>query len=140
MTHHRQSWTPAEIETMVEHYVTAALWSSTGDDGRDLDDDYSGDDIAPDTMAKIREDVSAFYQGNRPLLTAHTTPEQAGHDFWLTRNGHGTGFWDRGYKGTGGKRARARFDAAMTRLSDDARVWGESTLAVGDDGKIHGDV
>ena len=21
--------------------------------------------------------------------------EQAGHDFWLTRNGHGTGFWDR---------------------------------------------
>lgn len=20
---------------------------------------------------------------------------QAGHDFWLTRNGHGTGFWDR---------------------------------------------
>tara|TARA_R110002012_G_scaffold295739_1_gene492457 strand:+ start:107 stop:430 length:324 start_codon:yes stop_codon:yes gene_type:complete len=22
--------------------------------------------------------------------------EQAGHDFWLTRNGHGSGFWDRG--------------------------------------------
>ena len=21
--------------------------------------------------------------------------EQAGHDFWLSRNGHGTGFWDR---------------------------------------------
>ena len=21
--------------------------------------------------------------------------EQAGYDFWLTRNGHGTGFWDR---------------------------------------------
>ncbi len=20
---------------------------------------------------------------------------QAGHDFWLTRNGHGTGFWDK---------------------------------------------
>ncbi len=23
---------------------------------------------------------------------------QCGHDFWLTRNGHGTGFWDRGYE------------------------------------------
>jgi hypothetical protein len=23
------------------------------------------------------------------------TPEQAGHDFWLTRNRHGVGFWDR---------------------------------------------
>jgi hypothetical protein len=21
--------------------------------------------------------------------------DQAGHDFWLSRNGHGTGFWDR---------------------------------------------
>ncbi len=21
--------------------------------------------------------------------------EQAGHDFWFSRNGHGTGFWDR---------------------------------------------
>jgi hypothetical protein len=24
------------------------------------------------------------------------TITQAGHDFWLTRNGHGAGFWDRG--------------------------------------------
>ena len=23
--------------------------------------------------------------------------EQAGHDFWLSRNGHGSGFWDRDY-------------------------------------------
>jgi hypothetical protein len=23
---------------------------------------------------------------------------QCGHDFWLTRNRHGTGFWDRGYE------------------------------------------
>ena len=22
-------------------------------------------------------------------------PSQIGHDFWLTRNGHGSGFWDR---------------------------------------------
>lgn len=25
------------------------------------------------------------------------TPESFGHDFQLTRNGHGAGFWDRGY-------------------------------------------
>jgi hypothetical protein len=23
------------------------------------------------------------------------SPEQLGHDLWLTRNGHGAGFWDR---------------------------------------------
>lgn len=27
--------------------------------------------------------------------TAGWTAEQAGHDFFLTRNGHGAGFWDR---------------------------------------------
>ena len=33
----------------------------------------------------------------------------AGHDFYLTRNGHGCGFWDdrRGYYGDGGGRALA---------------------------------
>lgn len=25
--------------------------------------------------------------------------ERAGHDFWLTRAGHGAGFWDRRYTG-----------------------------------------
>lgn len=25
----------------------------------------------------------------------YPNPEQIGHDLWLTRNGHGAGFWDR---------------------------------------------
>ena len=26
------------------------------------------------------------------------TAEKAGHDFWLTSQGHGSGFWDGGWK------------------------------------------
>ena len=26
----------------------------------------------------------------------YSAEDLAGHDFWLTRNGHGTGFWDAG--------------------------------------------
>lgn len=37
----------------------------------------------------------------------------AGHDFWLTRGGHGTGFWDRGLGELG------------ERLSEAARKYGE---------------
>ena len=44
--------------------------------------------------------------------------EAAGHDFALTRNGHGAGFWDRGYGDVG------------TFLSDAARTFGESTAWV----------
>lgn len=45
--------------------------------------------------------------------------EQLGHDFWLTRNGHGAGFWDR----FGGEQAGARHGSI---LSDAARPFGES--------------
>ena len=52
-------------------------------------------------------------------------PAQAGHDFWLTRNRHGAGFWDRGL----GERGQ--------RLTDAAHVYGESYLSIGDDGKVY---
>jgi hypothetical protein len=35
------------------------------------------------------------------------TWEQFGHDFWLTRNGHGAGFWDRGLGALGDKLSKA---------------------------------
>ena len=53
--------------------------------------------------------------------------EKAGRDFWLTRNGHGTGFWD---EGLGGKLGDA--------LTKKAEAYGSYDLYVGDDGLIHG--
>ena len=51
--------------------------------------------------------------------------DYAGHDFWLTRNGHGAGFWDRGL-GEAGK-----------KLTDAAHAFGECNLYLGDDDVIH---
>lgn len=51
------------------------------------------------------------------------TPEQIGHDFWLTRNGHGAGFWDRGHGELGDK------------LSDLAKTFG--TVHVYQSGKFN---
>lgn len=51
--------------------------------------------------------------------------EQHGHDFWLTRNGHGAGFCARGYGPVG------------ETLSEAARAFRETDLEVGDDGKIY---
>jgi hypothetical protein len=54
--------------------------------------------------------------------------EQAAHDMWLTRNGHGTGFWDRpevwGVDGAD----------TLTRC---ARSMGSVDVSVGDDGLIY---
>lgn len=62
------------------------------------------------------------------LLAGGWSPSQAGHDLWLTRNGHGTGFWDRmpyGYTRIG------------EMLSHYARQMGEQYVSVGDDGWIY---
>jgi hypothetical protein len=103
-------------------YLTCALWSSTDDDGDPLDV-YDTDDIDPDTRARMAADLAAFMEANADDL-AGIPPEQIGHDFWLTRNRHGAGFWDRGL----GERG--------TRLTDAAHVYGEVSLFANDDGTI----
>lgn len=56
-------------------------------------------DLAPEALAKIVADCAAFQAANRALLdeayTRDYDEEQAGRDFWYTRNHHGVGYWDR---------------------------------------------
>lgn len=70
--------------------------------------------------AKLFQDVNA------KLLARAGDEAQNGHDFWLTRNGHGVGFWDRGYDKEVGD--------ALTKASES---FGEVDLYVGDDGRIY---
>lgn len=118
-----------ELSQMLDAYVACALWSSIdfGVDGTGdlpMDENYDRDDIAPSALAEMRADVEAFYLANAADLT-NLSSEQAGCDFWLTRNRHGAGFWDRGLGAIG------------DRLSAAAHVYGESALYVGDDGKLY---
>lgn len=115
-------------ENFIGGYLECALWSSTlGDDcGTPMDQDHTIDDLAPETIEAMREDCIDFLQANAISLTEyveHYTYTHAGHDFWLTRNGHGAGFWDR------------CFD--FKKLSDASRQCGECDLYIGDDGRIY---
>lgn len=121
------------VTTAVDAYVTAALWSTVGtepgdddgDDPRPLDEDHGPDDIDADTLAEMRADVLAFI-GDNWRDVASMDPAQIGHDFWLTREGHGAGFWDRG----DGERGE--------RLSAACKPYGGFGLYIGDDGLIYG--
>lgn len=53
------------------------------------------DDLDPDYVRQQTIEALYFYNSNEHLLNDQTI-EQAGHDLWLTRCGHGAGFWDRG--------------------------------------------
>ena len=118
-------------EEFFRAYVGAALWSSNDDDGEPLDDGRDESDVAPEALASMRKDCDAFCDAHAELLAQvpakhqWSSDELNGHDFWLTRNGHGVGFWDRGYGALG------------ERLSEACRAYGGCDLYVGDDGKIH---
>lgn len=119
------------FEEFVHGYITCAIWSSTDNEDMPLDRNYDADDIHPDSIKKMMEDCRDFYRANITLLgeyvnhPANRQYDHAGHDFWLNRNRHGAGFWDRGMGLLG------------ERLSQAAKVYGSSDLYVGDDNKIH---
>jgi hypothetical protein len=119
-----------KMDTFMQAYVEAALWSSTDDNDDALDKNYSVSDIAEDTLDQMRADCEKFKKENEVLYDkGGWDDEQAGHDFWLTRNGHGAGFWDRAGK----------FDKEVgEKLTKAAKEYGTVDLIVGDDGKIHG--
>lgn len=110
------------IDGMLRGYIEAALWSSTDDNGRPLDENYDRDDLTAETLASMREDCVNFWTIRAGTIAeSGLDPEAVGFNFWLTRNRHGAGFWDLGLPGDAGR-----------KLTDTAHMFGESTLWVRD--------
>lgn len=113
-------------------YLICALWSSSVDGSGEsfLDQNYDIEDLSPEFLKEAEEDCRDFQHDQKlPLmqyLAAGRTLGDAGHDFWLTRCGHGAGFWDRGLGDLG------------DRLSDACDPYGNVDLYLGDDGMIYG--
>ncbi len=120
---------PKPLSAFVTAYLECALWSSTevsedGDMGECLDENYGVEDFAPEALAAAVKDCEDFQEANADDL-ADIDDEQAGHDFWLTRNRHGAGFWDRGLGDVG------------DRLTEAAHAYGSVDLYA-HDGKVYG--
>lgn len=67
----------------------------------------------PETLDAFAQDCDAFQRDHAKDLgdayegSVRYNDELAGHDYWLTRNGHGAGFWDRGLGPVGDRLADA---------------------------------
>ena len=85
------------IDDMVKGYLVSALWSSTDMNGDPLDDKYSYHDFKEKSIELAQKDCASFEELAGELLNGHDDSD-IGHNFWLTRNGHGAGFWDGGYE------------------------------------------
>jgi len=78
-----------EESEFITAYFEAVNFTETGEDGQPPYDAGLDDDFRKECIV----DCMSFFQRSRPWLSGNHLA-QAGHDFWLTRNGHGTGFWD----------------------------------------------
>ena len=112
-----------DLDKFITATIEALYFTDTGEDGQPSTDA----ELAPETKAQLTADCASFwYRMYYYLEPANQTPEQAGHDFWLTRNGHGAGFWDGDWP--------KPWDDLLTTL---AKSYGEFNTYLGDDGLIY---
>lgn len=96
-----------KLSAMTLGYLEAALWSTSdySDESNNpemLDANFSISDISDEFKEQASKDCAELYKKIADLLTdddnrGNFNREQIGHDFWLTRNRHGAGFWDGDY-------------------------------------------
>ena len=122
----------------MDNYLECAIWTEEERLKEENTEGYEGEikNIIPDadlnihnfsdnSKIKAYEDIKLFlkYAGN---AVDGIDEEQLGHDIWLSRNGHGAGFFDRGYD-----------DKIEKILMDSAHKIGSADIYLGDDGLLY---
>lgn len=125
-----------DLEMFVGGYISAILFAESaillgGEDGEEIvEDDLSGYSLSPEAMDIVKKDCADFLENNMKNLycALYEAPGynygSAGHDFWLTRQGHGAGFWDRGLGSWGDV------------LSKSARSFGERHVFIDENNEL----
>lgn len=126
----------AALDSFTQGYIEAMFFTdaSSADDGDDLDGATFAE-LAPAALIKIITDCAAFQRDCEALLNdvygvqGHHEREpyddtKAGRDYWYSRNGHGTGFWDRGLGVFGDElHNAARSSSVDLYRGDDGRLY-----------------
>lgn len=108
------------MNQITQGYLECAIWADLPEE-----EEFDGTiyDFSAESQIKAWNDIMVFcaeLQDKKLFdsLLEVSDLDQIGHDFWLTRNGHGTGFWDRNYGELGEK------------VSEVARKFGECHVFV----------
>ncbi len=116
-------------------YVECLLWSSIDGDPEDDSDDPEMVELDkyPESASlryNLVTEAWEFYTAWREMwVEAGMTDDYAGHNFALTRNHHGTGFWDRGLGEVGKVLTEASHAYGETNLYLAATVHGWAVFA-----------
>lgn len=114
-------------------WFTRGFLSTLAELGDDQDSEgeqtFNQADLAPRVRSALEQQCARFVAENLDDLLFATEGEYdwdlAGHDFALSRNGHGAGFFDR------------EFDGREEHLQQAAERAGQVELYLGDDGYVY---
>lgn len=119
----------SDLDEMAIGYMECSLFTDLPD-GEVGQGEFDCTPYLPNFSEQAKESAAIacaqFFSYNVTDL-AEVDARRAGNDLWYTRNGHGTGFWDRD----------EIEESARKRLADAARKMGERHLVRGDDGKFY---
>jgi hypothetical protein len=114
------------VQEILKGYLTCALWTDE-ENLKESDENVwlSAENITDESIADAKDDIVRFLD-----LAGDSVKDLdssgLGHDIWLTRNGHGAGFFDRGYDSHTTKRLMAAADALGVKdiyVGDDSRIY-----------------
>lgn len=84
-------------------------------------------DAADGVLGRLADDFNAFLRKVHPADLGYYLREYSAdhmvYDYWLTRNRHGAGFWDRGLGNTGDRLTSLAEDGEYTVFLDDNGNW-----------------
>jgi len=83
-----------DLDRFYETYVDSACWAECPDSRTNSSTENLREELGKDTLKKMREDCARFLQRFGRMIGPHRI-EKAACDFWLSRQGHGSGFWSR---------------------------------------------
>lgn len=130
-----------DIDSMVQGYITAALWADcmcacvSGDcdcesGGREHLDVQAGDesyirDLCVQFVEEHRADCEAYVEimEREQWNAEYDSSSRLGHDLRLTSGGHGAGFWDRGLGELGDRLTKACDHGTVYSRRGGGDVW-----------------
>ncbi len=124
--------TPPELDAFTQGYLECAEWLLDDEEDRDAVKGWSATAIA-----EAVKECEAFQSANAQLLDQYYVvsgrdDSSAGHDFWLTRNHHDYGFWERELL-----KGQEAGKEVLDMLTIHSHQCGETDVYVGDDGYLY---
>jgi hypothetical protein len=125
------------LDEFTRSYLEAALFATTDDAGVPLDPDSTVEGLAPGTLEAMARECAEFQAKYGTYFAGRE--DLAGYHFWMSRNDHGTGFWNGEWDEplSSEDQERTHHYKVGDYLHAMAKACGGRNLYVGDDGLIY---